>query len=144
MGMINYFEGRRAAGLMPPSDKAIPVEYLASREEAQAMANFLWNEKCRHREDIDKLLVELDDLNMLWNVVPEKRRRFVATRHPYGEDISTFGREPAGFKSARETTNAAATPFTAATLCPRSFTAARESEPTPGELDVLEFGQKGG
>ena len=131
MGMINYFEGKRSAGLMPPSDKAIPVEYLASREEAQAMANFLWNEKCRHREDIDKLLVELDDLNMIWNVVPEKRRRFVATRHPYGEDISTFGREPAGFRSTRA-------------ILPglKTTQVSRESEPTPGELDVLEFGRK--
>ena len=131
MGMINYFEKKRAAGLMPPSDKAIPVEYLASREEAQAMANFLWNEKCRHGEDIDKLLVELDDLNMIWNVVPEKRRRFVATRHPYGEDISTFGREPAGFRSTRA-------------ILPglKTTQVSRESEPTPGELDVLEFGRK--
>jgi len=131
MGMINYFEKKRRDGLMPSADAPVPVEYLASREEAQAMANFLWNEKCRHREDIDKLLVELDDLNMIWNVVPEKRRRFVATRHPYGEDISTFGREPAGFRSTRA-------------ILPglKTTQVSRESEPTPGELDVLEFGRK--
>jgi hypothetical protein len=153
MGLLEYFDRKRAEGLIPKGefpgakrrvnvkdryDEKIPVADVADQAEAQAMANFLWNEKCRHQEDVQNLLAELDLLNMVWSVVPEARRRFV----------KILPARAAGFKPEM-------TPSRKAEL-DRIWSegrwgreryrpgraVSRESEPTPGELDVLEHGFK--
>lgn len=51
--------------------------FCRSSDEAQALANFFWNEKERHREDIIKIENDLKMLREWWGVRPRKQRAFV-------------------------------------------------------------------
>lgn len=55
----------------------IDVTHCASEAEAQALANFLWNEQKRHLDDIDAITEDLVRLQLLWHVQPRKIRVFV-------------------------------------------------------------------
>lgn len=46
-------------------------------DEAQALANFLWNERERHLEDAQHCKIDLSTLLHKWGVKPIKIRRFV-------------------------------------------------------------------
>ena len=46
--------------------------HIANPSEAQAMADFLWNEKRRHLDDINQLNLDLNILELEWNVTPRR------------------------------------------------------------------------
>jgi len=48
-----------------------------NKQEAHALANFLWNEKQRHLRDIYQIEKDLAQLRELWSVVPAEREEFV-------------------------------------------------------------------
>lgn len=52
---------------------------LENKDQAQAMADFLWNEKQRHLEDICKINLDLNTISDKWNVLPRHERIFVET-----------------------------------------------------------------
>jgi len=58
-------EGRRVA-----------IKQCQSREEAQALANFLWNEGERHKEDLMQIELDLMQLKHFWKVEPVQERSF--------------------------------------------------------------------
>jgi hypothetical protein len=53
------------------------IEFVQNREEAQALADFLWNEKKRHEEDIANIDADLEQLKVKWWVEPRGIKRFV-------------------------------------------------------------------
>lgn len=53
------------------------VTYCNNRYEAQALANFLWNERERHKKDVEAITEDLDLLLTKWNVQPDHVSRFV-------------------------------------------------------------------
>ena len=55
----------------------VEITNCANRDEAQALSNFLWNEKMRHIDDIQIIEKDLDDLKLKWAVWPDLKRRFV-------------------------------------------------------------------
>lgn len=55
------------------------VREVESKEEAQALAQFLYNEGCRHGEDIRQILEDLRRLEKRWGVIPRRIREFVKT-----------------------------------------------------------------
>lgn len=55
----------------------IPVTFCESKEEAKALAGFLWNEKERHLDDIVEISKDLSELKRKFGVEPSKERRFV-------------------------------------------------------------------
>ena len=75
LGEYNFKDVERL-GPLKINDKVI-IRHVASEEEAQALAGFLWNEKCRHEEDIKVIDRDLEELRRLWKVVPRKIRAFV-------------------------------------------------------------------
>lgn len=50
---------------------------IENREQAQALANFLWSEKERHRDDIEQIEKDLETLREKWRVEPLLKRIFV-------------------------------------------------------------------
>ena len=50
---------------------------IENRDQAQALANFLWNEKERHKDDIGQIERDLEALKQKWDVSPRLRRMFV-------------------------------------------------------------------
>lgn len=50
---------------------------IENRDQAQALANFLWNEMQRHRDDIGQIERDLKALKRKWNVIPLLRRVYV-------------------------------------------------------------------
>lgn len=48
-----------------------------NKDEAQALANFLWNEGKRHERDIEAINKDLDSLWIKWHVGANCIRRFV-------------------------------------------------------------------
>ena len=57
-----------------------------TQDEAQALANFLWNEKERHLEDVSDIEMDLEDLEKYWDVRPRKERAFVRSGRPPEEE----------------------------------------------------------
>lgn len=55
----------------------IEPRHCANKSEAQALANFLWNEKRRHLEDVAQINLDLDELEITWEVAPYKIVSFV-------------------------------------------------------------------
>ena len=55
----------------------IEPRHCANKEEAQALVNFLWNEKWRHLEDIANIDTDLREAEQVWEVVPFRKRAFV-------------------------------------------------------------------
>lgn len=51
--------------------------YCANKAEAQAMANFLWNEKERHLDDVAQIEQDLDILGFKWDVCASYVRQYV-------------------------------------------------------------------
>ena len=58
-----------------------------TKDEAQALANFLWNEKERHLEDVSDIEMDLEDLEKYWDVRPRKERAFVRPGRPLPLDL---------------------------------------------------------
>lgn len=50
---------------------------VINKDEAQALANFLWNEKERHLGDVIDIDIDLDRLRVIWGVSPRQEREFV-------------------------------------------------------------------
>jgi hypothetical protein len=59
------------------SEKSIPVTRIANKDQAQALANFLWNEKERHLDDVANCYEDLVTLAEEWGVEPVLERLFV-------------------------------------------------------------------
>jgi len=55
----------------------VEVTYCKNKDEAQALANFLWNEKERHLKDIHVIMLDLALLKVKWEVKPLTIVRFV-------------------------------------------------------------------
>lgn len=53
------------------------VRTVKTKSEAIALAGFLWNEGCRHGEDIRHIVEDLHALEKKWKVRPRKIREFV-------------------------------------------------------------------
>ena len=53
------------------------ITYCENRDEAQALVNFLWNEKGRHLNDVREIWEDIHLLLKKWGVVPSRIRRFV-------------------------------------------------------------------
>ncbi len=53
------------------------VRHCRNRDEAQALANFLWNEQQRHWDDIDQINNDLAELKEGWGVEPIEKREFI-------------------------------------------------------------------
>ncbi len=58
------------------SDK-IPICACENVDQAKSLANFLWNEKERHMEDVMKIILDLMDIKQKWGVSPSGERKFV-------------------------------------------------------------------
>ncbi len=52
---------------------------LETKDQAQAMADFLWNEIQRHTEDIERCQFDLANIKNHWDVNPHQERIFVET-----------------------------------------------------------------
>lgn len=72
-------------------------EMVENRDQAQALANFLWNERERHRDDIDQIEEDLKVLEEKWNVTPLLRRVYV--RPEVGGNASEATRVVCGGRS---------------------------------------------
>ena len=55
----------------------VEVTYCKNKDEAQALANFLWNEKERHLKDVREIDLDIVSLEIRWEVRPNKIRAFV-------------------------------------------------------------------
>ena len=55
----------------------IPVIEVANVDQAQALANFLWNEQQRHWEDIQVIRKDLEKLRSKWLVEPTCEVAFI-------------------------------------------------------------------
>jgi hypothetical protein len=53
------------------------ARHCHTKAEAEALANFLWNEKLRHMEDIRVIEEDIDNLKKYWNITPVHIREFV-------------------------------------------------------------------
>ena len=53
------------------------ITYCNNKDEAQALANFLWNEGERHRGDIEVIHEDLKLLWKKWEVLPTYIKAFV-------------------------------------------------------------------
>lgn len=53
------------------------ITYCENKDQAQALANFLWNEGERHRRDIEAINEDIDLLWKKWKVAPNRIRMFV-------------------------------------------------------------------
>jgi len=62
---------------MDTVDNHIPVVRLENKDEAQAMADFLWNEMMRHFDDAEGCAVDLRNIKLLFGVEPRMTRKFV-------------------------------------------------------------------
>ena len=67
----------------------VKVTYCENKDQAQALANFLWNEKERHKKDIDSIDDDLHVLYYEWRVVPSEKREFVKPHSVDRYKIST-------------------------------------------------------
>ena len=50
---------------------------IENRDQAVALAGFLWREKQRHLDDIEQIDRDLDALKEKWKVTPRLRRAYV-------------------------------------------------------------------
>ena len=50
---------------------------IENDDQAQALANFLWNEMQRHTDDIEQIAQDLKALQEKWAVTPRLRRVYV-------------------------------------------------------------------
>ena len=50
---------------------------VENRDQAQTLYNFLWNDRERHREDIEQIERDLKALEEKWKVTPRLRRVYV-------------------------------------------------------------------
>lgn len=50
---------------------------VRTKFEAEALANFLWNEMERHIDDIEAIVADLKLLQKKWGVEPKRIREFV-------------------------------------------------------------------
>ena len=55
----------------------IEVTHCENKDQAQALANFLWNEKQRHLEDVRAINMDLARLSIQWSVNPNHVVAFV-------------------------------------------------------------------
>lgn len=53
------------------------ITHCSNKNEAQALASFLWNERERHIKDIHCINDDLLSLEVKWDVEPTRIRRFV-------------------------------------------------------------------
>ena len=53
------------------------ITHCNNKDEAQALANFLWNEGERHMEDIGVISEDLELLREKWGVLPTYVKAFV-------------------------------------------------------------------
>lgn len=51
--------------------------YCENKDQAQALANFLWNEKRRHLKDVRVINDDLVMLELKWEIVPNNVVTFV-------------------------------------------------------------------
>jgi hypothetical protein len=61
---------------MQPKRLSIEKAVIASKDQAQAMADFLWNEKQRHLDDIERIDQDLHKLEKIWGVLPSWKREW--------------------------------------------------------------------
>jgi hypothetical protein len=71
-------------GTSAPTTKSSPEDpegvrrvHVENRDQAQALANFLWNEEQRHYQDIAVIARDLNILFFKWDVMPSKDLQFV-------------------------------------------------------------------
>lgn len=50
---------------------------VKNKDEAQALAGFLWNEKERHLDDVQNIIIDLLKLKKVWKVQPRRLKEFV-------------------------------------------------------------------
>jgi len=50
---------------------------VENRDQAQTLYDFLWNDRERHREDIEQIERDLRTLEKQWGVTPEDVRQVV-------------------------------------------------------------------
>lgn len=55
----------------------VEVIKIENKDQAQSMANFLWNECQRHYDDIERARKDLAKLRVDWGVVPNLKRVYV-------------------------------------------------------------------
>jgi len=53
------------------------VMHCENKDQAQALADLLWNEKERHAKDIRNIEVDLNLIWHKWHITPHYKRRFV-------------------------------------------------------------------
>jgi len=58
------------------SDK-VPIVACENKDQAQALANFLYNEKERHMDDVMKIILDLLEIKQKWGIEPSNERKFV-------------------------------------------------------------------
>ena len=54
-----------------------PKRKVRTKAEAQALADFLWNEKERHLDDLNHIISDLINLRVKYGVTPRMKREFV-------------------------------------------------------------------
>ena len=59
------------------SNRQAKIISVANRDEAQALANLLWNERERHKDDIRQINTDLRNLKRIWNIIPHGKRIFM-------------------------------------------------------------------
>ncbi len=55
----------------------VEARHCRTKDEAEALANFLWNEKLRHMEDIRVIEQDIEALKKYWAIKPKHIREFV-------------------------------------------------------------------
>lgn len=55
----------------------VKIMHCENKDQAQALANFLWNEKRRHMKDIHSINDDLLSLKVKWDVIPNNVVAFV-------------------------------------------------------------------
>jgi hypothetical protein len=84
MHLRNLFGGTRKGTCVTTTKERSPVKsddpettFVDNRDQAQALANFLWNERHRHYKDIFQIEDDLDQLAIHWKVQPSQELKFV-------------------------------------------------------------------
>lgn len=74
-----HAKGDMAASPLLP-EMGTEETFIENRDQAQALANFLWNEMERHKEDTKEIKKDLEVLKEKWHVAPILRRIFARSQ----------------------------------------------------------------